>query len=247
MPSKKIQDISIRSVGQFISSLEKTLSDTLRLFRGQNTDQCLLPRIMRLAKENKISPAEIDKIEQQMLARFRKECVPMLSETKQLTPWELMSIAQHNGMPTRLLDWTANPLAGLWFAVASDPPKNGDRGVVWMLEGPNERTFEGEENIFALQKTCFFRPPHVDRRIAAQSAWFSVYRHNKTDFLPLEKQVRYADKVTRFVIQSKNFQTIRHQLRRLGLNHATFFPDLSGLGADIQLEFIDATRRLDTV
>jgi hypothetical protein len=116
-----------------------------------------------------------------------------------------------------------------------------------MLEGPNERTFEVEDNIFALEKTCFFQPPHVDRRIAAQSAWFSVYRHNKTDFLPLEKQVRYADKVTRFVIQQKNFEPIRHQLRGLGLNHATFFPDLSGLGADIQLEFIDAARRLDTV
>jgi hypothetical protein len=182
-----------------------------------------------------------------MLERFRKECVPMLLTTKQLAAWELMSIAQHNGMPTRLLDWTANPLAGLWFAVASDPPKKKDRGVVWMLDRPNERKFERDDNIFALDKTCFFQPPHLDRRIAAQSAWFSVFRHNKTDFLPLERQMRYADKVTRFVVQPNNFQPIRQQLRRLGINHATFFPDLSGLGADIQLEFIDATRRLDTV
>jgi hypothetical protein len=247
MPAKKIQDIPIRSVGHFISSLEETSADTLRLFRGQNTDQCLLPRIMRLAKENKISPSKIDNVERRMLDRFRKECVPMLSVTKQLAPWELMSIAQHNGMPTRLLDWTANPLAGLWFAVASDPPKKKDRGVVWMLDRPNERTFEQDDNIFALEKTCFFQPPHLDRRIAAQSAWFSVYRHNRTDFLPLEKQMRYADKVTRFIIQPNNFQPIRQQLRRLGINHASFFPDLSGLGADIQLEFIDATRRLDTV
>jgi hypothetical protein len=247
MPAKKIQDIPIRSVAQLISSLEDTSADALRLFRGQNTDQCLLPRIIRLAKENKISPAKIDSVEQRMLERFRKECVPMLLTTKQLAAWELVSIAQHNGMPTRLLDWTSNPLAGLWFAVASDPPKKKDRGVVWMLDRPNERTFEHDDNIFALEKTCFFQPPHLDRRIAAQSAWFSVYRHNKTDFLPLEKQIRYADKVTRFVIQPNNFQPIRQQLRRLGINHATFFPDLSGLGADIQLEFIDATRRLDTV
>lgn len=234
-------------MGQFITSLEQASAEALRLFRGQNTDQCLLPRIMRLAKENKISPAEIDKVEQRMLDRFRKECVPMLLTTKQLAAWELMSIAQHNGMPTRLLDWTANPLAGLWFAVASDPPKKKDRGVVWMLDRPNQRTFERDDNIFALEKTCFFQPQHLDRRIAAQLAWFSVYRHNKTDFLPLERQMRYADKVTRFVIQPNNFQPIRQQLRRLGINHATFFPDLSGLGADIQLEFIDATRRLDTV
>jgi hypothetical protein len=247
MPPKKINDIRIESVGQFVSNLEETSADTFRLFRGQNTDQCLLPRIMRLAKENQISPTQIDDVEQKMLDRFRKESIPMLPATKQLAIWELMSIAQHNGMPTRLLDWTANPLAGLWFAVATDPPKKKDRGVVWMLDRPNEKTFNQDESVFALKKTCFFQPPHLDRRIAAQSAWFSVYRHNRTEFLPLERQMRYADKVTRFVIQPNDFQPLRQQLRRLGINHAAFFPDLSGLGADIQLEFIDATRRLDTV
>ena len=247
MPAKKIQDIPIRSVGQFISNLEETSGNTFRLFRGQNTDQCLLPRIMRLAKANEISPAKIDDVERKMLERFRKESVPMLSVTKPLAPWELMSIAQHNGMPTRLLDWTANPLAGLWFAVATDPPKKKDRGVVWMLDRPNEWTFQQDADVFALPKTCFFQPPHLDRRIAAQSGWFSVYRHNRTEYLPLEKQMRYADKVTRFVIQRNNFPALRQQLRRLGINHAAFFPDLSGLGADIQLEFIDATRKLDTV
>lgn len=171
----------------------------------------------------------------------------MLPVTKQLATWELMSIAQHNGMPTRLLDWTANPLAGLWFAVATDPPKKKDRGVVWMLDRPNEKTFEQDENIFALKKTCFFQPPHLDSRIAAQSGWFSVYRHNRTKYLPLEEQMKYAHKVTRFAIGANDFHPLRQQLRRLGVNHATFFPDLSGLGADIQLEFIDARRRLDTV
>src|SRR5574341_392070 len=134
MPPKKITDIPIRSVGQFVSNLEETASDAFRLFRGQNTDECLLPRVMRLAKENHISPSRIDNVEQKMLERFRKESVPMLAVTKQLAIWELMSIAQHNGMPTRLLDWTANPLAGLWFAVATDPPKMDSAILLARLE-----------------------------------------------------------------------------------------------------------------
>ncbi len=155
------------------------------------------------------------------------------------------SVPITGSMPTCLLDWTANALAGLWFAVATDPKKR-DRGVVWMLDQPNEAKFEQDENIFALTKTCFFQPPHLDRKIAAQSGWFSVYRHNRTEFLPLERQMRYADKVTRFVIRPSDFQPLRQQLRR-SVNHAAFFPNLSGLAADIQLECIDATRRLDTV
>ena len=114
-------DKTIRSVGEFISCLHETSTSKRRLFRGQNTDKPLLPRIMRLAKENHISPNDINGIEQRMLERFKKESVPMLQGTRKLADWELMSIAQHWGMPTRLLDWTANPLAGLWFAVSAIP------------------------------------------------------------------------------------------------------------------------------
>jgi hypothetical protein len=217
------------------------------LFRGQNTDKPLLPRIMRLAKENDISPNDIDDIERRMLKRFRKECVPMRQGTRELADWELMSLAQHWGMPTRLLDWTANPLAGLWFAVSADPPREYDHGVVWMLEGPHEKTFRHREDIFALNGTCFFEPPHLDRRIVAQSGWFSVYRHNRQEFLPLEAQAKYAHKVTRFIIARDCFRSLRQELRLLADTHVAIFPDLSGLGADIQAEFIDSRRGLDTV
>jgi hypothetical protein len=240
-------DETIRSVGEFVSRLHDTSTGRRRLFRGQNTKSCLLPRIMRLAKEKGISPGKMNRIEQKMLERFRRESVPMLQVTRELAAWELLSIAQHRGMPTRLLDWTANPLAGLWFAVSADPPKNEEHGVVWVLEAPNEKTFNSDEDVFKLEKTCFFEPPHLDRRIVAQSGWFSVYRHNRQRFLPLEEQEKYKDKVKRFIIPRDCFDSLRQELRVLGFNHASMFPDLSGLGADIQAEFIDSWRALATI
>ena len=71
------------------------------LFRGQNVDKPLLPKIARLARESKIT--DIETIEQQMLERFRKESIPFLQGARPETVWDWLSIAQHQGLPTRLL------------------------------------------------------------------------------------------------------------------------------------------------
>jgi hypothetical protein len=230
---------TIRTVGAYVSRLRDTSAGERRLFRGQNTKKCLLPKIMRLAKEKGIPPAAINRIERRMLDRFRKDSVPLLPGQRDLADWELLSIAQHWGMPTRLLDWTANPLAGLWFAVSEDPREKGDQSVVWVVDAPNERTFTPEDNIFRLDRTCFFRPPHLEKRIVAQSGWFSVYRHNRTKYLPLEEQAKYKNKVKRLRIPGDCLDPLRRELMSLGYSHASMFPDLFGLARDIQTEFIE--------
>jgi hypothetical protein len=238
-----IEEETINSVGAFICRLRETSTTKKRLFRGQNTDQPLLPKVIRLAKEKNIAPPNFNDLEKSMLARFRRESVPLLPAlpvTRELGDWELISIAQHWGMPTRLLDWTANPLAGLWFAVSADPPNGEKHGVVWALEDPNEKTFDSGQNIFALPETCFFQPPHLDRRIIAQSGWFSVYRHNRTKFLSLENMDKFRSKLRRFIVPKVSFLSLRKELRLLGINHALLFPDLTGLGAEIGAEIIDS-------
>src|SRR5262249_16092900 len=46
---------------------------------------------------------------------------------------EVYLTAQHFGMPTRLLDWSTNPLAGLFFAVENKDLSNVD-GEVFVME-----------------------------------------------------------------------------------------------------------------
>jgi hypothetical protein len=175
----------------------------------------------------------------------------MLGVIRPETDWELMSIAQHQGMPTRLLDWTANALAGLWFAVSNDPPDDESHGVVWALEvdPANEKTPTRSDDIFDLKLTYVFQPFHLDRRIVAQSGWFSVHRYaqRRNRFLPLEQHEKYAKALMRFVVPRERFDALRQELRLLGISQASMFPDLSGLGADIQAEFIDSWRPLATI
>jgi len=61
--------------------------------------------------------------------------LPVHAGNRAFDPWEIYSLMQHHGVPTRLLDWSKSPLAALFFALdfqeATYP--RGANPVVWVL------------------------------------------------------------------------------------------------------------------
>lgn len=211
------------------------------IFRGQSTDEPLLPRLARLALRNETET--LKKTEELILAEFKRGMLP-LSEFKPDNSWDLLALAQHHGLPTRLLDWTYSALAALWFTVENAPQKNdhdkSEDGVVWVLAAQVDDFRIDTNNSDPLKKdiTKIFRSNVVSRRISAQAGLFTVHYIRKDGSIrEFEKHSRFKDKLTKIIIPYGSFPKLRKQLSLSGINHSTLFPDLDGLSKHLKWRF----------
>ncbi len=231
---QKIKNITqyLKVVHDIKTKSEKNENFTDLLFRGQNTDKDLLPKIARITLKG-----DIKNIENLMLDEFQRAIIP-LSEFKPEDEWDLLALAQHHGLPTRLLDWTYNPLVALWFAVFD--VNINENAVVWILNADNEDFRNDTNNIQPLSNkvTKIYRPKIISRRISSQDGVFSVHKINEDNkFLAFNKNKNYKDKLTKITIEPKNFAHIKKGLNLLGINNSTIFPDIDGLCKHLEYRF----------
>ncbi|HEY4677800.1 MAG TPA: FRG domain-containing protein [Candidatus Angelobacter sp.] len=143
-------------------------------------------------------------------------------------PWEWLSFAQHHGLPTRLLDWTLNPLVALYFAVVENRESDGQLFALHAVLKASENTRSGSP--FSIDKPAKFYPNVVTPRIHAQEGVFVVCAEVES---PLDKSLPTAWQIEQFIIPSAKKEDLRYELFRLGIHASSLFPDIGGLAARI--------------
>jgi hypothetical protein len=205
------------------------------IFRGQpcelgedGQEWKLLPAILRIPHivNSHVDLLPFEVYEKDLFEEFKLMATSYLDNPPN-NDWAYLALARHHGLPTRLLDWSKNPLVALYFAVEND---NGIQdSIVWCyLHQSVELRFHLNPDPFEIDRLYIYRPPHLISRIAVQSGIFTVH---PSDFD--QQQNPWLGELVKINIP-KNFRVrIRKELERLGIHRASLFPDLDGIALHI--------------
>lgn len=216
-------------------------------FRGLSDSNYKLES--RLARHG----GDFRKLEKHLLRNFKKYAHRSVVEKDSI--WNWLSVAQHYGLPTRLLDWTYSPFVAMHFATADIDAFNVD-GVIWAVnyvkthnilpeklsrkleeEGANvftvEMLFESIKSLTELEDLSshpfilFFEPPSIDDRIVNQFAFFSMSSDSRVVLNSwLEDKMDFWRKI---VIPAELKWEIRDKLDQANITERVLFPGLDGL------------------
>jgi hypothetical protein len=262
MPPK---EVVVRSLGEFLDQITPPEPDSetgrrrdTGIYRGSGSS--MLPLLTSLDRLGGTDPPHTKaRLEEHILRNFIRYSRPFLSAPP-VNDWELLVLAQHHGLPTRLLDWTYSPTVAAHFATVRPEP-DIDRSI-WRLDWKRvHRAFDLPELALQIEDLdelfvkegrftpwmlfgedgpemefgCMIEPPSLSARIVAQSAVFTLVSDTRSSFDAfLERHGLVEGALTRYVIPREEVPRFRDQLDMASVDERRLFPDLDGLAAQLR-------------
>ena len=223
-------------------------------FRGQGCyDWNLLPGLYRADVHGEF--------EREAIRDFKLHAPRFLTDIPR-TEMGWISLMQHYGLPTRLLDWSESYLTALFFAVQNTNIEEdaalwvvrpaylnrealGVHSILiesddafrnYVLPAPKERKW-----VVEAEYPAAFRPEWNSVRIAAQKGCFTIHGYDKR---PLEEII------TEYQKSGKNMQAVRiripkgsrkhllWELQTAGVTDLLLFPEIDGLCREISRKYL---------
>jgi hypothetical protein len=263
-PGQEMTAPSVSSVAELMSAIrDKGLSTKnhphlRRWFRGHSrTGWNLVPGVYRPS-----FPASTDEkrlwLERHLSQDFRVFSASLRKGNE--TDAEIYFLQQHYRVPTRLLDWTTNPLAALYFVVRDNQNEAGELFMMDAFELAHTQRVAKKFQGIATSRSLHFnkvmnliynwdddkdfpgfimpiRPDFFDQRISRQQAYFTFHVPKRPTLTRAENST-----LTSVVVPANAKLHIEDELSLLGMNDFTAFGDLDRLA-----DWLKKSRRVGVV
>lgn len=222
-----------------LTNLYSFAHETAGIFRGQLLDWPLIPRCFRGLPEQQQELTGVARISAWVRATsaFRRFCerAEVQNPAFPSTVSGRMSIAQHFGIPTPLLDWSQNIFAAVFFAVRdvfADFSEFEKSGKVYIYHVADERLlhdgFPESEKLYDFASSAFVKPYHIDRRIERQRAVFTYHPH--PGLRPPKVPARA------YVLEWPLIERLIELMKGFGFTEDFYFPDYAGIARAVMSE-----------
>jgi len=244
------QEVVVRSLPEYLK-LVLDITDEWKLPHGDIWFRGIARESMELLPGVKWRRVE-EGVEESMISSFLINGKSLFEEEITCS-WQLYSMMQHYGLPTRLLDWSKSPLIAAYFALEAD--NNEDR-VVWVMD-PFElnkinmdkdevfvpyKDLNEETNVdLYLPKVLradrasntpplpiAIEPPYTNRRILAQQGCFTVHG-SKDEPINVQFDRHASERIRKIKLCKDSVPDLRSDLSSLGVTIDSIYQDLNSL------------------
>ena len=196
-------------------------SDKDFLFRGvSSANYGLLPKAGQVKKYSEVKERDI-------FEKFKRQAATLIHEYNVRSDSEWLAIGQHHGLPTRLLDWTSNPLIAAYFAVSGTADDANNDAKLFALKNsskiPSIKDLDDPSyrNPFSITGDSIVSPPWMITRITAQRGVFTIHPYPNKAWSP--------PGLKNHVIPRDQCEYIKERLSQLGYDNGSIMPGLDGV------------------